>query len=80
MEKNKNAPATACKNAKTSVTVLVGNLPKISAPTAPPAVTPIAVGMSTEKSYIPCIKYSKNEKKETGKITKIAVACASFCV
>ena len=61
-----------------SVIFSVGNLPNNFAPNTPPALTPSAVGTSTEKSYKPRQAYKMNENKDIGKITKIAVACATF--
>ena len=55
LKKNKNTPAKNCKNAKMKLTVFVGNLPKSFAPKTPPAVTPIAVGTSTDGSSKPRI-------------------------
>ena len=54
-KKSMDTPAIACKNAKRIFTVLTGNFPSNRAPTTPPAVTPIAVGISTEKSYSPLL-------------------------
>lgn len=76
--KNKKAPAIACKRAKSTLTRRSDSFPSNFAPSAPPAVTPSAVGINTSKSYNPCIAYKTKDKRETGKINKIAVACACF--
>ena len=72
------APAAACKIAKRIFTVLTGSFPSSHAPKTPPAVTPSEVGISTEKEYNPFQAYRKKDNKDTGRINKIAVACASF--
>ena len=71
-------PAAACKKAKTMRTVFCGKKLRIFAPKIPPKSVPNAVGKSTFTSNKPPIKYHKNDSKETGKTTAIAVACASF--
>ena len=71
-------PATACNAANTYFTAFCGKNCKSFAPTSPPAIVPSAVGMSTFTSYSPPKKYHKNESRDTGKITAIAVACACF--
>ena len=53
LKKNIDTPAAACKKAKRILTVFTGSFPRSLAPNAPPTVTPIAVGISTEKSYKP---------------------------
>lgn len=78
LKKQRNTPAKACKSAKSRLTVFVGSFPNHFAPKTPPKITPIAVGISTDKETYPRHAYNEKDKRETGKITKIAVACACF--
>ena len=78
VKKKRKIPAASCKMAKSRLTNATGAFCKSFAPTVPPKVTPIAVGTSTEKSLYPRKAYTKKDRIEIGKITKMAVACALF--
>ena len=71
-------PAASITTIKHICTASAGNLPSSREPNSPPAVLPSAAGMTSCGEAQPAKTYAAALTAQTGAITAIAVACASF--